>query len=272
MKKILSIVLTVFLLIGCGQANNDGAKNKAIEAYVKHANKLVGEKTLDVKVKGQLEIPKSVVNTEEVKADIDMSGTFNMDASLFMMDFKMNDLSNSSEQMSFKIYSDTKYMYMSDGKRWLKQPLDSETQASFKEFKKEKIEKVTVEDASEMFGVLKDTKYTEETVNGVEGYTIEGKVNLDQIMSAMKDSEEEKEAKKQIEQVKSVFNELDINLKTFVPKDTKEQMKNSITVNMDVLNTKINVGPFDIEILPSKEKIVIPQKAKDAKIEQVNKF
>lgn len=272
MRKILSIVLAAFLFIGCAQQNNDEHKSKAIEAYVTHSNKLVNQDNFAISLSGKIEAPASVMNKEAVSASLDMNGVINIKDMLIKLDMKVSDDSKKNEDVSMKLYMDSQYMYITDGKNWSKQAVDAAVQKSIKESTKAKAEKLSVEDAEKFFNALKDTKYVEETKDGVAGYRIEGKMDLAQMLKTLNEAEGEAAAKEQIEQVKTIFNKFDLTYSVFVPKDQAKDMIHSITLGAEVLKTKINAGPFNIVVKPSKEKVVIPKEAKKAKVQSPTNF
>ena len=269
MKKYLILLLSLFLVIGCGQKQDPAVKKAALEAYVEKSNALAQTNGQTFKLEGNVVAPKSGLNNQEVNVNMKMNGLINMKGN-FLMKFEMavNDETNSTganEKMA--MYLDRNYMYINAENQWVKESLPAESKALFDEATTAKVQLLTVADAEKMFDSFKDVKYTEEKSSGVAGYQITCRSDLAGLIKMIQNSANIKEAKDleaEMGQLKDVMKSFDVEYQTFIPKDKDHNLKILVTIKMNVMSTDVNVGPLTIEIAPSNEKVVIPNAAKNA--------
>ena len=263
MKKFLTLVLGVFLLIGCS-GNESVSKEEVMKAYVASSNKLAESNVFEIKMDGSLDVPKSSLIPEEMKATLTASGLVDVKTPLMSLEMNIKDEKGTMNE-DMKMYLDQNYMYMFAENAWTKQALDSSMKESIIASNSE-AKALTVEDAQAQFDEFKDVKYSKATKDGVAGYTIKAKMDLEQLMNLVnKESDKNADLKAQLEQVKGLMQKMDLSYEVFVPEDVNEAMVHSITMNMEIMSAPINIGPLNITIQPSNEKITIPEEAKKAK-------
>ncbi|MDF9866465.1 hypothetical protein OKW22_000016 [Bacilli bacterium PM5-3] len=264
MKKLLALVLSLFLLVGCSQQDNK-YKDEALEAYVQSMNKLEGKNKYSIGIDGKIDVPKSLINTEEVNSNFSAKGIVDLKNELAKFEMNLDDKQNDqSEKM--EIYLDKKYVYIKSDNSWYKQELDESISDSVNSKTKDS-EKLDVDKARETFETFKNVEYTKEIRDSQEGYLISATIDLDTIMSMIKDEKENiKDLEKQIEQFKALMQKMNIEYEVFIPMDNTKYAKHRVNISLEVLKSEVNVGPIDINLEPTNEKIKIPSAAKKAKV------
>ena len=262
MKKILTLIFGVFLLFGCS-GQNEEIKNNAIEAYVNSINKLGGSERYEVKLAGEISAPESLFS-EEMKGNISLDGIIDVEGKLFKFDMKVND---GETDETFSMYMDDKYIYMNIDDTWIKEPLDAETKDALETEEAKDSGELTIEAAREMFDSFKEVEYSQATQDGEEGYLINAKLDLNSIFKlANQDEDMTAEVEKQLEQAKALLDKMDVIYEVFIPNNAELYATHTITLNLEVLKSPINIGPIKVDIKPTEEEVKIPAAAKKAPI------
>lgn len=263
MKKLFIILLSMFVLVGCNQ-NNSGNNQEAIQTYVEATNRLNSKDMISLKIEGVINIPKSALIEEAIdnnlKANIIVDTKNNLMKANFNVQSQTNDLNQ-----EMLMYMDQKYVYLKMGNQWMKESIvEEDVMPDGFSFKNKDI---TYDEALEFFNKFKEIAYTKESKNGIEGYTISGKVDIMSLLKEYLNQEANQEQQEQFKEYSKLLETLDLTFSTFVSLDKNSLPTYELAMSTEVLGNKVNIGPLNIKVEEAKEKIVIPQEAKKAKTE-----
>lgn len=260
MKKIISLILLIFIVVGCSNATNDQYKDNAINAYVNSSNRLNDLGIISLELNGDIKVLKSALVEEEVNSNINGSMSIDLDKFLMKMSF---DIQSNGKNESILVYMDKEYIYIYTNKEWIKQPISDQAINS----EEIKAKPMTYEQALAFFNSFNSISYQKESINGIDGYTISGKVNVMKLINSLVEQQNINEQIEGLTEIEQLFKSIDLNFNTFVSEDINTFPKYIISINSNVLGVNFDLGPFEIKTGKSAEKIIIPSAAKNAELQ-----
>ncbi|MDL2211675.1 hypothetical protein LJB88_02235 [Erysipelotrichaceae bacterium OttesenSCG-928-M19] len=261
MKKFWVLLVGLFLLMGCSDKQDPKIKEEALQLYVQKTNDLASLDKYSMVFDGAIKIPESNLNETEMSANVRMDGIFNNKSNEGMISIAITEQSASLNE-SITMYFDKQYTYVNLDDQWYKEAFDSETQAVMDEALAEQ-GKMSLAEAEELFDSFKDTKYEVRTQDGLDGYQITSKMDLDGLMKIMATYNGDTSLT-QFKGIKDTVDSLNIEYIIFIPKEEGKYPVMSLTMDFEIMKSKMIMGPFSIKLNESKQDVNIPKEAKKA--------
>ena len=258
MKRILSLLLVLLFIVGC---SGDKYKDEALQAYVDHSNSFRDAQSISFEMSGIMKTPQSGLMGEEMDFEIHMNGM--IDVEDFLMSFEIGFVDNiEGTTEKVQMYFDNTFLYMNVEDEWVKIKHEVElTDLELEEASKE----MTLDDAKEIFDMAQETKYGQTTIDGVDGFTINAKMDMGTIIALVtQEAAQFQDLHDEIEQMQQLFQQFDITYETFLPKDTNTPATHNITIIAEILGSIIEIGPLTFTMEKSDEVVSIPNDAQNA--------
>lgn len=247
----------LFIVVGCAN-NSSQHKEEAIKTYVNANNRLIDLNSFAIELNGDINMPKSALVQKEVNASI--STNMIVDLKNFLMKIDMSIKSKELNE-NIKLYIDKNYVYAYTGGKWSKESIGEEN-VDINDITNQKM---TYEQALLFFESFDSINYTKETINGVDGFTISGKVNLMKIINSSLKQQGMEDALEEIKEMEKVLKAIDLNYSTFVSNEENSLPSYKLAIKSNMFGVKVDLGPFEINMSKTNEKVVIPSDAKKAK-------
>ena len=270
MKKLLTVFLGLFLLVGfsaCG-AKNDQNKDEVIQAYVDKNNAMTTKNAVEVDMGADFNVKKSATVPNDVNLKLDfnlklskkdgcavVTGNLESKDIVPLLRAYFNMTGGSNEKINLGVALDSAYTYVNIDNKWYKEKMSASDAKGFQDALKQE-GKTTKKDMTEYFDTLSNAKYEINDTNYVITATIDYKAfgKMGKIMpagDAMSTSDLQDLKKENFK----------MTLVLTIPKsDALETQMVIKDISANSLGTT-KLGPITINIKASDDKIVIPAAA-----------
>ncbi|MDR3215683.1 MAG: hypothetical protein LBT75_05390 [Bacilli bacterium] len=260
MKRIISIVLGLFLIVGCGGVKQDETiKKEAINAYVKKINDITSKKTINFTINGQLKVEKSEMVPESMNLMLNGEGKINIKDFLSEMKFDFKDGSNAGGNMGIGMYFDKEYVYLNMMGMWQKFKMSiTEDNLDITN----KFPQANYKDTKVFFESLKNSSYAKKD----NYYLINGDMDKEALLAYNKTLPKDQQMSEQeLKEFNKSLNDIKVSVEFKMPTNSDANLEVTAKLSVPSIGLK-NAGPFIVKLRGTNDNILIPQAAKNASV------